>query len=790
MTKMRARLVLHPLAVAAQLVLGGTALAQAAPAGMAAAAAPAPSVPASAAAPAKAASAPADNEPQVVYVTANRRRERAKDVAGAVDVLGGYQLEHQNLTSVDDWSGFVTGLQVSGDTPGMRRESIRGITTGYLQVGAAVATYLDDTPISISSSLVGGALFSPDVDPLDVERIEVLKGPQGSLYGASALGGLIKYVTVTPNLKDVEGRAEVGYSHVSGGGGGASVRGAINVPLLKDVLASRLTVYGRKDPGYVDDPLRGEKNVNSYTNDGARLTTLFKPNATFDAKLMLDTQTIKSPDAAVPKYDATTLQPIAGNYGTQNRFALPMNMRSDRDALTLNYDLGFANLLSVSSFVRQKVNFRQDDSSYVSYVDFISAAGLTAAGFPTSPLGVTGATAAQDMDVKKKVQEFRLTSPSGQRLEWLAGVFYQDESVSADARYDVYTGTDFTTPKVPGWIADRSNTDMKETAVYANTTYHVTDSFDVQTGARLAKLRFTFGIPFLQTYSLLTNGPVLSEPVTADASEHKSTWLISPRWKLDANDMVYARAASGYRPGGPNTPNPGGTVKPPFHSDSIVNYELGFKGVVPATKIDVEATLYRIDWKDIQLTGIDSATGYAYYLNGGKAHSQGIELTTTWRPVSGLSLSANLTTTQARLDQDVSELNARSGDEMPFTAKVAAALSADYSWGMGGGQASVGASFRHTGSRKAAFTSQNVSAFVPSLVAPTLPSYDQFDLRANYAWDMWTLSLFAKNAFNSRGLINYNAASVAPDLVTGGITPATVAVTTPRTIGVSLRADF
>jgi outer membrane receptor protein involved in Fe transport len=790
MTKMCARPVLHPLAAAALLALGGTAFAQSTPADAASAVEPAASMPSSAAAPGKAASAAGPIETQFVYVTANRRRERVKDVAGAVDVLGGYQLERQNLTSVDDWSGFVTGLQVSGDTPSMRRETIRGITTGYLQIGATVATYLDDTPISVSSSLVGGALFSPDVDPLDVERIEVLKGPQGSLYGASALGGLIKYVTVTPNLKDVEGRAEVGYSHVSGGNGGASVRGAINVPLVKDVLASRLTVYGRKDPGYVDDPSRGAKNVNSYTNDGARLTTLFKPSTKFDAKLMLDTQTIKSPDAAVPNYDAKTLQPIDGNYGTENRFALPMKTVSNRDALTLNYDFGFANLLSVSSFARQKLNFRQDDSSYIAYVDFATAAALTGAGLPTSPLGVTGAVSVQDADIKKKVQEFRLTSVSGQTFEWLAGVFYQDELAKTNARYDVYTGTDLTTPKVPGWIADSAQTDMKETAVYANTTYHFTDSFDVQTGARLAKLRFTYSIPFLQTYSLVTNGPVLSAPEANDASEHKSTWLFSPRWKLDSDDMLYARAASGYRPGGPNTPNPGGAAKPPFHSDSIVNYEFGFKGFAPRAKIGVEATLYRINWKNIQLTGIDSATGYAYYLNGGKAHSQGIELTTTWQPLSGLNLSASLTTTQAKLDQDVTELNARSGDEVPFTAKVATALSADYSWGVGDGRASVGASFRHTGSRKAAFTSQNVSAFVPSLIAPTLPSYNQFDLRADYAWDMWTLSLFTKNALNSRGMVNYNAATVAPDLSTGGITPATVSVTTPRTIGVSLRADF
>ena len=774
---------LHPLAAAALVTLCSPAFGQAA--------ATAPESAASAASgTAPATQANTTQQLDAVFVTANRRRERARDVAGSINVLGGAQLDRQGLSSVDEWAGFVPGLQVSGDNPGTRRESIRGITTGALQLGASVATYLDDTPISLSTSSMPAAQWSPDVDPLDVERIEVLKGPQGSLYGASALGGLIKYVTVAPNLKEVEGRVDFGYSRASGGGSGMTARAAVNLPLVKDLLATRLTAYSRKDPGYIDDALRGLRDVNSFRNEGARLTTLFKPSDGFDAKLMLDTQRIRSDDAETASYDAATLRPLYGDDVGRYPFAQPLKNRYDRGALTLNYDLGFASLMSVSSYVRFRSDASQDVSGYVSFLDAATAAGLNAAGFPVSPLGATGALSRAVGEQKKKVQEFRLTSPSGQRLEWLAGLFYQEESGQLRQSYDAYTGTNFSAPAVPNWLSALTRAGLKEAAVYANATWHFSEAFDIQFGTRYTHLNLDYGVPELQTYSLLTNGPQISPPQQGDASENKTTWLLSPRWKLDGDNMVYARAASGYRPGGPNFPAPTGAIKPPFRSDSIINYELGYKGALPAAKMDLTATLYRIDWKDIQVTAVDASSGFAYYANGGKAHSQGIELELGWRPLTDLRLGASVTTTDAKLDENVVAVNGHAGDEIPYTAKFAAALTGDYSWQIGEGQASVGASYRYTGARRSTFTNQPASSFVPTLLGPTLPGYGVLDLRGSYAWDRWSINLFVKNVGNSRGLLSYGGVLVVPDLTTGGVTPANVAVTAPRTIGVSVRADF
>jgi len=735
------------------------------------------------------AAAPPGSEPKTtetldaVFVTANRRRELAKDVAGTINVLGGSRLEQLDIASVSDMVGFVPGLQVDGDGPGFKRLSLRGITTGTLQISTSVATYLDDQPVSLSSSVVGGSAFTADIDPLDLDRIEVLKGPQGSLYGASALGGLIKYVTVAPNLKDLEGRAELGYSRAADGGAGHTMRAAVNVPLLRDVLATRLTVYNRKEPGYVDDTLRNVKDVNSVMNTGARLTTLFKSDKRFDAKLVLDTQTLKSPDTEVPGYDPQTLQPRFGDYGGQHRVAQPIKNTYDRAALTLNGDLGFAHLLSVTSYQRMKNNVLSDYTPYLQFLDAYTVGAYAAQGLTIAPLDPDFATYRIQAETTKKVQELRLTSPTGGKLDWLAGVFVQEEATDAATSLLATSG-----PVVTPYLASALQAKLREYAGYANATWHLSQHFDIQAGVRYAKLKQDYAIAY-GTYNYFSQSIAPLPTETAASTENKSTWMVSPRWTIDPDHMVYFRAASGYRPGGANVPSLAGAPNPPFASDSIVNYEIGYKGVFPAAKADLTAALFDVDWKNIQVTALD-ATGSSYYTNGGKAHSRGLELEAGWRPARGLRLSGNLTAMEAKLDEDIAAVNGKNGDAIPFAPKTTASFSADYILALGPGQMSVGGSVRFSGKRQVAFSSQAAAPFAPGVKAPELPSYSLLDLRGSYTFDNFTLSLFLKNALNKRVPINYNGTQVLPDMSTGALSPAAVGVTPPRTISVSLRVDF
>ena len=780
----RSRFALHPLALATLAGVSGGAWGQ----NLSPATAPAPPASVAAASPAASTASAADAtmDKQTVYVTANRRREKAKDVAGSVNVLEGYQLEQRGVTSIDEVAGYVPGLQVTGDTPGNKRLSIRGITTGSLQIGASVATYLDEQPVSLSSSVVGGSTFTNDIDPLDIERIEVLKGPQGSLYGASALGGLVKYVTVSPNLKDIEGRAELGWTQ-GRGDGGATARAAINVPIVKDLFAVRATAYTREEPGYVTDTLRGKTDLDAYRNEGGRVTALLKPNARFDAKLVLDTQSLNTPDAAVPQADAATLQPTYGKYEERHQFAQPAKNHYDRGALTLNDDLGFANLLSVTSYAHIRSDATSDSTAAAKYLDALLPAAYIAAGLPVTPLNPSAAKGHLVVDTKKKVQEFRLTSPSGGTFDWLAGVFFQEEQTAAHTALDFFSGTDLSTPSQV--YEDASvRAKLREEAGYLNGTYHFTDSFDIQAGARYTKLRQDYHDD-LSLYSYYPSG-LQDSGNSAASKETKTTWLVSPRWALTRDDMVYFRAASGYRPGGPNVPDILGHLLPPFTSDSIINYEVGYKGILPSAKLDLTAALFLIDWKNIQVTAIDAAAGSAYYANGGRARSKGFELEAGWHPLQDLRLSASLSAVNARLTQDIPAVGGVSGDSIPFTPKLTAALTGDYSWALGDGQMSVGATMRHQSKREVVFSSQAPDPYVPTIKAPDLPAYNMLDLRASYAVDRWTGSLFVKNALQKVVPITYTGTSAVPNLETGVTGPADVGFTPPRTIGVSIRVDY
>jgi len=722
----------------------------------------------------------AKNETQTlqdVTVTANRRKELSKNVAGAVSVLGGERLDELGVNGVADLAPYVPGLVVSGVRTGQQQFSIRGITTGIDQTSSTVGVYVDESPVSFNSSYSGGSTLTVDPNPLDIERIEVLKGPQGSLYGASALGGLIKYVTVEPNLRALSGRAEVGYSHVSGGGNGNAVRAAVNLPIATDMFAVRVSGYRREDAGYLDNIASGKTNINQVGVRGETFSALLKPNSKFSARFTADTLSISGKDDSTAQADLMTLKPTNGDFKKVN-WQLPINpseVKQDRKNLAINYDIGFATLLSSTS------SFHGSSENAVDLTPttggLASLFGANTVNFPIS------------VDNKKATQELRLTSPDGKPLTWLVGAFFTDEKVIGTQKMDFLLGQaggPFT-PIFPGVLTFKYGAVLKESSLYANSTYKISDPFDIQVGLRQTSIR--------QTYSqneLNILGAPPSPTGDVNAEEKHTTGMFSPRWHIDSNTMVYGRAASGYRPGGPNF-NVAGSVSPrTFNSDSLLNLELGLKGIVPFAKLDYAVAFFNTDWKNIQARGVDPVTGTSFQGNGGRAHSRGFEIEGRWRASSNLVLAGNAALTHAQLDEDINiaGINAKSGNTIPFTPKLAFALTADYRVDMAEGvQGSFGATVRHVGERNAYFDDTRVGTGVQSLVGK-MPAYDVVDLRAALSKDIWTLSIFAKNIFDKKGITTVNGNYIGPGATAGTLTPAGVTITPPRTIGVALRADF
>ena len=712
-----------------------------------------------------------------VTITANRRKELAKDVAGAVSVLGGARLDELGVNGVADLAAYVPGLVVSGTRTGQQQLAIRGITTGIDQTSATVGVYVDESPVSFNSSYSGGSTLTVDPNPLDIERVEILKGPQGSLYGASALGGLIKYVTVEPDLRAFNGRAEIGINQVSGGGRGNALRAALNIPVMTDMFAVRVSAYRREDAGYLDNIASGKTDINKVTVSGGTVSALLKPSSRFNLRLTADTLSINGQDDSTPQVNLLTLQPINGDFMKVN-WQLPVNpstVKQDRTNLALNYDAGFATLLSSTSYFHGT-----SDTA----VDLTPTTGGLAAMFGANTVNFPIL-----VDNKKSTQEFRLTSPDGQSLNWLVGAFYTDEKVLGAQNMDFLSGPaggPFT-PIFPGVLAFRYGAHLQERSIYANATYKFSEPFDIQVGLRKTSIR--------QTYSqneLAILGAPPSPTGDVNSNENHSTGMISPRWHIDPNTMVYARAANGYRPGGPNFDVAGAVSPRTFDSDSLLNLEVGIKGIVPSMQFDYSAALFNTDWKDIQARGVDPVTGTSFQGNGGRAHTRGLEVEGRWRASPHWVVGGNAALTDAKLDENINitGINAKAGNTIPFTPKLAYALTADYSRDVAAGiQGSFGATVRHVGERTAYFEDTKVGTGVQSPVGK-MPAYNVVDLRATLSKDIWTLSLFAKNVFDVRGITTVNGGYIGLGATPGTLTPAGVTITQPRTIGVVLRADF
>ncbi len=215
-------------------------------------------------------------ELSTVVVTATRRSETLQKVPMAISALTNDDIERQHLQNFADYAATVPGLNAVTAGPGRTELSIRGIASGSGQAVGSVGTYVDDTPYGSSSAYAVGAALTPDIDPADLERVEVLRGPQGTLYGAGALGGVVRFITSPPDTQGTYGRLQVGGNSVSGGGTGFDVHGMVNLPLAPN-LAVRANVYDTTTPGFIDDAGQGKKDVNETRVKGGRASALWTP---------------------------------------------------------------------------------------------------------------------------------------------------------------------------------------------------------------------------------------------------------------------------------------------------------------------------------------------------------------------------------------------------------------------------------------------------------------------------------------------------------------------------------
>lgn len=716
--------------------------------------------------------------PEQVMVTADKRSEALLSVPTPVTAVQAADLERRVDSSISDYAASVPGLNLISSEPGQTVVIMRGISTGFgASIPSTTATYIDDAPYGSSTANAYGSIGTIDLDPATLERVEVLRGPQGTLYGASSMGGLIKYVTKPPSLTDYSARMEAGTSSIDGGGQGYEMRAMFDGPLIDDKLGFTISGFDRLDPGFISDPHRGLKNVNHSQGDGGRLALLWKPTSNFSAELSVLIQDTFTPNTSEVDLN-TNLTPIYGKYQQVRYGNEDWDFRNRQYSLNMDYDLGWADLTSITSFANRIAKWNIDES--VKFGPTVTNAVSTFYANPNVPnLGLFDNVT---LDHNKTTQEFRLTSPDNQQLEWLAGFFFtHEQSVKPEAfGQPISLATDQPLPQfaVPGGLfTDILHDSYTEYAGYADLTYHITSSFKVLGGVRFTSDSENSITPF----SGLLNGP--STTVVGNAASQTVTYLFSPSYNFDDLDMVYARVATGFRPGGPTGVAATSVLQgapESYGPDSLTSYEVGYKASYPEWGMTLDASAFDIEWKNIQL--LTEINGFFVTGNGAKARSAGAEIAWTWQPLTGLNIAANAGYTDAYLTTDAPQVGGKAGNNLPDVPRFSANLSGDYDFQItnkvGG---FVGGNVDYMGKRHIDF----VSGTPVGYAAPTMGGYSTVNIRAGVTKEGVTVEAYIKNLADAYGLTRLRS-----EVKDGYDGPLTASVIQPRTYGLTISDNF
>ncbi|NIJ21045.1 outer membrane receptor protein involved in Fe transport [Sphingomonas naasensis] len=693
--------------------------------------------------------APVASEGEVV-VTAQKREENIQDVPISISVVGGPQMQQSGGSQLTDYAAYVPGLQVDNNgSPGRSTLSLRGVAP--IGPSATVGVYLDDAPIGSSGIYNRAQSFSLDLLPYDIERLEVLRGPQGTLYGASSIGGLLKYVTVQPDLQRLSVRASgEAFTVAHGDDMGWAASAMVNIPIVSDTLAVSGSYSRRETPGYIDNILTGEKDVNDAVQQGGRVALLWRPDTNLTVKLSGLWQSVDSDNFGIvyEGMNNTPLAPGAAFLSTNAQLAEPFTSDFQFYSGTIAYDFGFAELSSTTSYSELKI-LETSDASRVY--------GVIWGGLAIYPA---------NLHQKKWTEEVRLTSASSDRFEWMLGFFYTDEDNSHDQVVRALDASGAILPAFdPFAIVALPNT-YKEYAVFGNATWKFSDAFHVTGGLRWARND--------QTFTQLTQIPLIGLDTNGDgsSSEEIVTWSVSPQLFLGQDTMLYARAATGYRPGGPNIALPGFPAT--VDSETVTSYEVGLKAQLLDRAVTFNAAAFLLDWNDLQ-TSEAFANGINGLVNAGTARSKGFEASLLLQPIAGFSVGGNIAYTDARCTETTA--NCTDGDRLPNVPELAAAMTADYSFAVGNSaKAHVGGAVRIVGDR--------ISAVESSPLNVPVDGYATLDLNASVTFgEKWTLRAYARNLTDERGRITSNVATVNPGFL------STVPLQ-PRTLGVALDLAF
>ena len=691
-----------------------------------------------------------------VVATAQKRSENVMEVASGVSVISEERLEAFGATRLTDFAAYVPGFQVdSGGAPGQTTMALRGVAP--LGGGSIIGTYIDDTPIGPSTNKQRATTYALDLLPYDIQSVEVLRGPQGTLYGAGAMGGLFKYITKAADPDVIEFRAgmDVNSTHEAGDLG-IGLRAAMNAPIVEGRVGLRASFSRQVTPGYVDQPdLSGDdaKDSNGYTQLASRVALTWRLTDNVNLRLQTLHQLVDADNTGQVGLSPTTLEPLRGELDGILFRPTPYRMETNYHSAILDWDLGSMDFVSATSFSETHMDETQDSTLVYGVAWPLLTGGAIPAGQAQFDIYLGN---------RKWTQEFRLSSKADDRFEWLVGTFFTGEKHGNSQTVLPYDSSGNPLPfnAASGTLPGRYD----EQALFADATYKFSPRFDVSAGLRYARNEQDFE---QHTTGALYGGTL---DLVDSIDENVFTWKLATRWHLDDRSMLYARYATGYRPGGPNVSVTGSV--PMTRSDTLGNFELGYKSHFWDRRAMIDVAAFRIDWDDIQLR--ETVNGISRLGNAGSAKSQGLELATMVRATDRLTVGFNAAYTDSEVGEVPPESGLESGSRMPLTPRLSWSSTVDYDFEAGPQwHGRVGGGFRFTGSRVGDGGYE-------------IERYRAIDLHAELTNLRWTARLYARNLTDERA---YVSTGLVRDVFNQDVAVVGVPLQ-PRTIGVSIDYRF
>ncbi len=760
-------------------------------------------------------------EMEEVVVTATKRSTTLQEVPFSINAQTQSDIERSGATNLEELAQSIAGLTIQNLGPGQSQVAIRGVSAGQIVrdqpgVKEQVGVYLDESVISLS-------LFTPDLDLYDLNRVETLRGPQGTLFGSGSMGGTIRYITNKPSLEEFASTVEANLNTVSDGDQGGHVKGMVNIPLIDGVLGLRAVGYNTEYAGFIDalgENGSRKEDVNSGNRSGGRVMLTFEPN-----EMLTITPRVVYQKIDMDGFNRQEVYNLFANPFTTTRPAISMDEREQyllldegfKDEtligdITLDFQLPVFDMTFVYSYTDREIEVSRDASALTGSVS-------VDLGFPDEGV-LLPSNLVDTTDIEQNTFEVRLSSNGSGRLQWLAGIFRSDTQREYSQRLPT-PGYDFYTDLVlgAGVAAGAANGfgpnspynadlpyDLEQQALFGEVSYDFTDKLTLTLGGRYYDYEesrtFTSG-------GIFSNGDNQEDKTSSDG--------FSPRaiasYKISDSASLNAQVSKGFRLGGVNDPLnaslcEGGDLETfgsfqDYDDESLWNYEVGFKANRGA--LTYNAAVFYADIEDLQVT-LDAGTcSSRISFNVPEAHSTGVEFEMSYQANSNLFFSVAGSVLESEFDSTVRDGNdnvlggVENGNRLASVPEIQLALSGTFTFPteVMGASPYISASIQHIGNRYTQPSDQvdGAGEFVSGLpfggatgndvtnLDLELDPYEIINLKAGMSYETWEAALYVNNLMDENANLSF-------DRERGGRARLAFRTNQPRTIGVTIRKEF